>query len=345
MTKEGTAFSGSEGAERIRQLAWGYIPAALIGVMIELGVPDLLADGAKPISEIAAAAHANEDALYRMLRTLASFGVFTETSGRTFALTSAGNCLRSGVPGSLRGYVRWVTNGLIFRSYADLMHSAKTGENALEHALGQPLFSHLQSNPQLSQTFNDGMTSFSQLVSSAVLEAYDFSGIKVLADIGGGEGALLSSIVQKYPAMRGLLLDQPHVLAGARKRFAQSGLAERCSAAPVDFFQGVPPGADAYLMKSILHDWDDQRASVILKNCREALRNVAGGKLILVEGIVPAGNDPHMVKISDMQMLVLLGGRERTREEFQALLDHSGFRLTAVVPTQTFVSVIEATPH
>ncbi|HXN21483.1 MAG TPA: methyltransferase [Candidatus Dormibacteraeota bacterium] len=345
MMKEGTGFPANEGAERIRQLAWGYIPAALIGVIIELGVPDLVANGAKTTSEIAAAAHANEDALYRMLRTLASFGVFTETSGRRFALTSAGNCLRSDVPGSLRGYVRWVTNGLIFRSYAEVMHSAKTGENAMEYVLGESLFSHLQTNPELSQTFNDGMTSFSQLVSKAVLEAYDFSGIKVLADIGGGEGALLSSIVQKYPAMRGLLLEQAHVLAGAHKRFAQSGLAERYSAAPVDFFKGVPAGADAYLMKSILHDWDDERASVILKNCREALRNVEGGKLILVEGIVPPGNDPHMVKISDMQMLVLAGGRERTREEFQALLEESGFLLTAVVPTQTFVSVIEATPQ
>lgn len=343
--KEGTAFPPGEGAERIRQLAWGYIPAALIGVMIELGVPEIIGDGEKPIREIAAAAKANEDALYRMMRTLASFGVFTEISGRRFVLTSAGNCLRGDVPGSLRGYVRWITNGIIFRSYAAALQTAKTGEPALEKVAGEPLFEHLQKNPELSRTFNDGMTSFSQLVSKGVLEAYDFSGVKVLADLAGGEGALLSSIVQKYPEMRGLLLEQAHLVEGARKRFAQLGLAERCSAAPVDFFKSVPRGADAYMMKSIIHDWDDARAGVILKHCREALRDVEGGRLILVEGVVPPGNEPHMVKLADIQMLILAGGRERTREEFQALLEHSGFRLTRVVSTETFMSVIEARPE
>lgn len=344
MIKEGTGLEGSEGAERIRQLAWGYIPAALIGVVMELGIPDLIGDKAKPISEIAAAAEANEDALYRMLRTLASFGILTESNGKLFALTSAGTCLRSDVPGSLHGYVRWVTNGLLFRCYADLLHCAKTGENALEHVLGESLFSYMHHTPELSKIFNDGMTSFSQIVSKGVLDTYDFSGIKVLADLGGGEGALLASIVQKYPGMRGLLLEQAHVVPGARKRFEQSALADRCSAEPVDFFKSVPSGADAYMMKSIIHDWDDERATVILKNCREALRDVERGRLILVEGVVPPGNEQHMVKISDMQMLVLAGGRERTREEFQNLLAPSGFRMTAVIPTQTFVSVLEALP-
>ena len=342
MVKEGTGFSASEGAERVRQLAWGYIPAALIGVIIELGIPDLLADGANPIGEIAAAAHANEDALYRMLRTLASFGIFTESSGRRFALTSAGRCLRSDVPESLRGYVRWATSGFLFRSYAELMYSAKTAEPVVEHVFGGSLFSYLQSNPELSRIFNDGMSSFSQIVSKAVLEAYDFSGIKVLADVGGGEGALLSAILQRYPAMRGLLVEQEHVLAGARKRFQESALADRVGSMPADFFKCVPAGADAYLMKSIIHDWDDHRASVILRNCHEALRNVERGRLILVEGVIPPGNEPHMAKLADIQMLVLAGGRERTREEFQQLFGQSGFRMTAVVPTQSFVSVVEA---
>lgn len=231
MAKEATK-SAKEGAERERlcQLALGYIPAALIGVITELGIPDLLADGAKPVGEIAAATHANEDALYRMLRTLASFGVFTESSGRRFALTSTAIYLRTDVPASLRGYVRWMTNAFLFRNYAELMHSAKTA-------------------------------------------------------------------------------------------------------------------ADAYLMKSIIHDWDDQRAGVILKNCRQALRNVPRGRLILVEPVIPPGSDPHMSKLADIQMLVLAGGRERTREEFQTLLGQSGFGMTAVVPTQSFVSVVEAVPQ
>src|SRR3989442_2844894 len=165
MAKEGIR-SANEGAERERlcQLALGYIPAALIGVITELGIPDLLAVGAKPVGEIAAATHANEDALYRMLRTLASFGVFAESSGRRFALTSTGAYLRSDVPGSLRGYVRWMTNAFLFRNYAELMRSAKTAEPVVQHVFGESLFSHLQSNPELSRIFNDGMTSFSQLV-------------------------------------------------------------------------------------------------------------------------------------------------------------------------------------
>jgi len=345
MMKEGTGLAASEGAEKIRQLATGYIPAALLGVIIELGIPDLLAEKIKPVSELAAATHANDDALYRMLRTLSSFGIFTESSGRRFSLTAAGRYLRSDVPDSLRGYMRWVTNSFLFRNYADLMYSAQTAQPAVEHVFGKPLFSHLQTCPELSRIFNDGMTSFSQMVSTALLEAYDFSGIKVIADLGGGRGAIKDAILQKYPAMNGLLLEQEYVLEGARTRFQESGLAERCGTIAVDFFQSVPTGADAYLMKGIIHDWDDHRAGIILKNCCDALRKVEPGRLILVEAIVPQGSEPHMSKLTDMQMLVLAGGRERTREEFQQLLAHSGFRMTVVVPTQSFVSVVEAVPQ
>ena len=343
--KEGTGLAASEDAEQIRRLATGYIPAALLGVVIELGIPDLLAEKTKPVSDLAAATHTNDHALYRMLRTLSSFGIFTESSGRRFSLTSAGRYLRSDVPDSLRGYMRWVTNSFLFQNYADLMYSAQTGQPAVDHLFGKPLFSHLQTSPELSRIFNDGMTSFSQMVSTALLQAYDFSGIKVIADLGGGQGALLAAILQKYPSMQGLLLEQEYVLEEARKHFQESGLAGRSGTMAVDFFQSVPTGADAYLMKSIIHDWDDQRAGVILKNCREALRNVEPARLILVEAIVPEGSDPHMSKLTDMQMLVLAGGRERTREEFQQLLARSGFRMTAVLPTRSFVSVVEAVPE
>jgi hypothetical protein len=345
MTKNVAGFPADEGAERLRQLAWGYIPAALIGVIIELGIPDLLAGRTMPASEIAAANHANEDALYRMLRALAGFGIVTESSGRCFALTSTGRRLRSDVSDSLRGYIRWATDPFLFRNYADLMYSAKTGEPAVAHVFGGSLFSHLQADPELSRIFNDGMTSFSQMVSRAVLEAYDFSGIKVIADVGGGEGALLALILQNHPAMQGLLLEQEHVLPGARKRFEALGLADRCRCSAVDFFKSVPAGADAYIMKSIIHDWDDRRAAIILKNCREALRSVERGKLLLVEATIPSGNDPHVAKVYDMQTLVLAGGRERTRDEFQKLLAQAGFRLIAVIPTQSFVSVVEAVPQ
>jgi len=313
------AFSANESEGHIRQLALGYIPSALIGVVVELGIPELLAGDTRPIAEIASACHADEQALYRILRTLASYGMFIETPGRRFALTSAGRLLRGDVPNSQRGYVRWMTSSFILRLYADLMNSAKTAQPAVDHVFGKPLFSYLQSNPELSRIFNDAMTSFSQIVTEAVLEAYDFSRIKVLADVAGGEGALLAAILHRYPAMRGLLLEQEHVVAGARKRLTQSGLTDRCSTGAVDFFNGVPAGADAYLMKSIIHDWDDERAIIILRNCREALRNVEGGRLLLVEPIVPPGNEPHVSKLTDIQMLVMTGGCERTREGIPAI--------------------------
>jgi len=225
------------------------------------------------------------------------------------------------------------------------MHAAKTGEPTVEHVFGAPVFGHLRADSQLSRIFNEGMTSFSQSVSRAVLEAYDFSGIKVIADLGGGEGALLAAILQKYPAIQGMLLEQEHVVPGAQRRFEALGLAKRCHCSPVDFFKSVPAGADTYLMKSIIHDWDDPRAGNILRNCREVLRSVEHGKLLLVDAVVPSGNDPHVTKVYDIQMLVLTGGRERTRDEFHKLLAESGFRLTAVVPTKTLVSVIEAVPQ
>jgi O-methyltransferase domain len=342
MIKKQTGLAANEGAEQIRQLATGYIPAAILGVILELGIPDLLSDKTKPVSELATATHANDDALYRMLRTLSSFGIFTESSGRRFALTPAGRYLRSDVSDSLHAYVRWVTNSFLFQNYADLMYSAQTGHPTVDHLFGKSFFGYLRTSPELSRIFDDAMTSFSQMVSTALLQAYDFSGIKVIADLGGGQGALLATILHKYPAMHGLLLEQESVLPGARSRFEEAGLTERCATMAVDFFQSVPTGADAYLMKSIIHDWDDQRAGVILKNCREALRNVESGRLILVEAIVPQANKPHMSKLTDIQMLVLAGGRGRTREEFQQLLAHSRFRMIRVVPSQSFVSIIEA---
>lgn len=345
MATESIEIRADDGIGRLRQLAWGYIPAALIGVIVELGIPDLLLDGMKTAGELSAATQTNEDALYRVLRTLAGFGICTENGARTFALTSAGRYLRSDVPDSIRGYVLWVTSPFLIRNYAALMHAVKTGGPTVDHVFGRPFFSHLQSDPELTRTFNEGMTSFSEWVSSAVLSAYDFSGIKILADLAGGEGALLAAIVGKYPEMRGLLFEQDHVLQGARRRFQALGLADRCSCAAVDFFQEVPPGADVYLMKSIIHDWDDKRAQVILRNCREALRNIKSGKLLLVEAVIPSGSAFDMSKIFDMQMMVIAGGRERTQEEFQRLLADSGFRMTAVLSTQSVLSIVEAVPE
>ncbi len=327
-------------AQLLTQIATGHIVASALQVAVRLGIPDRLAAGSRTAAELAADAGVNEDALYRVLRALASLGVFDETATRRFALTSAGSMLRTGVPGGMRDMALWITSPFHFRVYAELMHSVRTGEPAAERVTGMPVFEYFQHDRELSETFNDAMTGFSKQVIPAALEAYDFNGIGVLVDIAGGHGAVLTAILQKYPRMRGILFDLEHVVAGARPRIAGMGLGDRCATESGDFFKAVPAG-DAYIMKHIIHDWDDDRALTILRNIRTAMGGTRG-KVILLESVLPAGNAPDFGKVIDLEMLAMPGGRERTAEEFDALFARAGFELTRIVPTQSPLSVIEA---
>lgn len=326
---------------QLLQLVTGYMPAVCLHAAAKLKIADLLAGGPKPVSQLAREAQGvHEGALYRILRGLASVGVFSEIAPRTFANTPASDLLRAGVPGSVRDIALWLGNPLHMRVFAETLYSVETGRTALKRVTGFESFDYFKQNPADDEVFNAAMTAFSAQFAPPALEAYDFSGLGTLADIGGGHGFLLGSILQEHPDLRGIVFDQPHVVADAKPRIESLGLASRCEIAPGDFFQAVPP-ADSYLMKSIIHDWDDDRAVAILKNCAAAMRR-SNGKVILLELVVYPGNDPDMGKWIDLEMLLMAGGRERTEAEYAELFSTAGLRLTRVIRTKSPMCVIEA---
>ena len=327
-------------AQHLMQLSTGYIASTCVYLAVKLRLPDLLAAGPRTSTDLARELSVNEDALFRVMRTLASLGVFEEKSSRTFANTLASSMLRSASPGSLYEMVLWMSDPFHFQVYANALHSVQTGSPAAEKTLGVPVFEWFPKNPDESEVFNNAMTTFSAMVIPAVLEVYEFSGIGTLIDVAGGHGHVLTSILQNYPSMHGVLFDLDHVLAGARPVIESLGLSDRCRTVSGDFFRAVPAGGDAYIMKHIIHDWDDERATTILKNIRSAMNH--GGRVILVDSVVTPGNQPDFAKIIDLEMLLMPGGRERTEEEFRELFARSGFQLTRIIPTKSPLSVIEA---
>ncbi|HEY7056071.1 MAG TPA: MFS transporter [Vicinamibacterales bacterium] len=325
----------------IDQIATGHVVAAALHVVLRLGIPDRLSSGPRTIAELARDSRTHEDALYRVMRALASVGIFEEMSTRRFRLTAAGEMLRQEVPGSYHALALWWTAPFGFQVFADLMHSVRTGQPAAESVTGMPIFDYFTRHPEVSTMFNEAMSGFSDVVVAAALKAYDFSGINLLVDVAGGHGAVLTAILRAYPRMQGVLFDLDHVTAGARPRIEAAGLHDRCRAESGDIFTSVPAGGDAYIMKHIIHDWDDERAGVILRNIRTALHD-RPGRVILLERLMAAGNEPDFNKVYDLQMLAGPGGRERTEDEFRSLFARSGFALTRVVPTASPLSVIEA---
>ena len=328
-------------AEQVLQIAMGYMASSALYVAIALNVPDELAGGPKDVSALARACGANEDALYRVLRLLASMGMFAEQSPRKFALTPASDLLRKDVPGSLRGMAVFLPDPFHLRVYAELMHSVMTGQPAADKALGVPVFEYLAQHPDYSRVFNDAMTALSAPVIGAAIEAYDFSTIGTLVDVAGGHGEVLMSILKACPNVRGILADVDHVIEGAKPRIAAAGLSSRCEAVAIDFFKSVPAGGDAYVMKHIIHDWDDERASLILRNIGTAMGSKRG-KVILLEMVLRGAGELDLGKLLDIEMLAMPGGRERSAEEFKALFARSGFEMTKVVPTKSPLSVVEA---
>ncbi len=329
-------------AQHLMQIGTGYMLSAALYVAAKLDVADQIGDGPpKHVADLAKTAGVTEDGLYRVLRALSMVGIFAETAPRTFALTPAASLLRAHVPGSLRDMALFMPNPLHFQIYPEMLYSVQTGKAAADKVLGMPPFEYLAQHPEESEVFNKAMTSFSAGIVPAVLDAYDFGGIGVLADIAGGHGIVLGSILQRYPQMRGILFDLEHVVAGASALDAL-GVRNRVQTIGGDVFKQVPAGADAYLMKHIIHDWNDERSAVILRNIRTALGDRPGGKVILLEAVIAGGNDPDFAKVLDLEMLLFPGGRERTKEEFSALLANTGFELTRIVPTKSPVSVIEA---
>ena len=305
----------------------------------ELGIADLLKDGPRSSSDIAARIGAAEDGVYRLLRALAGIGVLTESEGEGFALTARGACLQSDVPGSMRDYARFLGHDLVWRPWGHLVQSITSGKPTSDVVFGMPIFDYARSHPEAAAAFNAGMTSLSAIETLGVVNAYDFAGIRTLVDVGGGQGWLLASILKANSPMRGVLLELPHVVESARSLLEREAVGDRCDTVGGDFFTAVPNGGDAYIMKRVLHDWDDERSIRILQNCRQAMN--PGGKILVVEVVVGSPNASTFATFLDLQMLVMTGGRERTVKEFQALYEESGFKLARIVATKAPVSVVE----
>ena len=301
----------------------------------ELGIADIVNSGALTAAEIAKKVDANPDALYRILRALASVGVFREMEGGKFGQTPMSECLRRDVAGSMRAWARVLGAGWQWEMLGNLLTTARTGKKAWASGV---FWEYFAEHKEDGQVFNQAMTSFSASEISPVLESYDFSGIHKLMDVAGGYGSLLAAVLKAHPGMQGILFDAPPVIEGARGEIEAAGLADRCQLASGDFFAAVPPGSDAYMMKHIIHDWDDEDALKILKNCHAAMR--PGGKLLVLESVIAPGNEPSQGKLLDIEML-LIGGRERTEEDFRKLFASAGFELTRIVATPSPVSVVE----
>jgi SAM-dependent methyltransferase len=336
-----TATSTMPPPVALLELMNGYWITQAIAVAAELGVADELAGGPRRIEDVAAAVGADPRALRRLARALAMIGVLDEGTEGRFGLTPLGDCLRDDAPGSLRALARMRGSDWQWRAWRELGHSVRTGETAFDHVHGMPMFDYLTRRDRAAgELFDRAMISHATQMHTAAAHAYDFGRHRVVVDVGAGYGTLLEAVLGRHSALQGVAFDLPPVLAGTRERLG--GLGDRCEFAPGDFFDSVPAGGDAYLLSHIVHDWDDDRALAILRNCRRAI--TGGGRLLVLEMIVPDGPEPHFSKLLDLEMLVQLGGRERTLEEYRELLAAAGFEITEVVSTPTPVSVIVAVP-
>jgi len=324
------------------QMATGYWVSQAIYVAAKLGIADLLKDGPQSCVALASDTGADAASLFRLMRALASVGVFSHAGKDCFALSRLAESLQTDTPGSLKAMV--MTLGEIhYQACGNLLHnSVQTGSPAFNHVFGSSFFDYLQQNGDVGAAFNRGMTNLALMLAYAVLMAYDFTGISSIVDIGGGEGKLLRKILELNPEMRGAVLDLPATIETANQQLSDDTCGGRCSYIGGDFFESVPPGADAYLLCGVVHDWDDNRVITILRNCRRAMTK--NGRLLLVDMVVPDTDSESFSKLLDLNMLVMTGGRERTQAEFCGLLDASDYRLTRIVPTMAPQSVIEAVP-
>ncbi len=320
---------------QLNAMITGFRLSAALGVAAELGISDLLATGPRRLDELAAATSTHEDTLHRLLRALATVGVYDEQDGR-WSVTELGEGLRSDVPGTLRPLARTLSSPALWAAYGHLAHSVRTGENAFEARHGVDVWTHRRDHPEENAVFNDNMTALTSGVAEAVAASYDFADMSTVVDVGGGQGILLEAVLAQHPHLTGTVFDLPHVVAQAPM---SAELAPRWSSASGSFFEEVPP-ADAYLMKSIIHDWPDDRCVDILRVCRAGLN--PGGAVLLVEVVLGRPGYESFAAFSDLNMLVLPGGRERTEEEHAALFAAAGLRLASVVHTPSRSSIVEA---
>ncbi len=322
-------------AQQFIRLGMGFAVSQGLRVMIELGIGDLLAGGEKPVEELARAAGADSDALYRVMRLLAPEGVFSEVQPRRFVLTEIGAVLRSDRPGP-REFVRMI-NEEPYLAFEKLLHSVRTGKPAFDEVFGSPRFDWLSHHPEQAALFQRAMVALGQGSNEGVAEAYDFGPYTRVVDVGGGHGQLLSAILARNPHLNGVLLDLPSGVAAARQ--GAGGALPRTEFVAGDFFDSVPAG-DVYVIKKVIHDWNDERAIAILRNCRRAM--LPNGRVLVAETLVPRGDEPSQIKSIDVVMLAVTGGLERTEEQYAGLFEAAGLKLERVLPTKAPISIIEA---
>jgi hypothetical protein len=330
----------AETEQLIRMVCSAALSRAVCSIA-ELGVADQIEPGSpQAVESLARGTGTHERSLYRILRFLAGNRIFEEKGHRQFDHTPLSQCLRSDAEGSFRAAARMLHR--VYPSWDGLHHSAITAESAFNKVFGQPLFDYVGTHPDVAPIFDAAMSAFHNHETAAMLEAYDFSGVHCLADIGGGNGSLIGAVLQRYPKLRGLLFELSHVAGRARDSLKAYGIDSRCSVIEGDCFESLPGGADTYLFRHIVHDWTDEQSVQILNNCRKVIPQ--NGRLLIIEAVVPIGNEPSSVKDFDMLMMAVTGGIERTEEEYRLLFKQAGFQLSCITPTTSLVSVVEGKP-
>ncbi len=324
------------------EMARGHWLTSFVYVAADMGLADCLAEGPRTAAELAQATGCDAPALYRFMRTLAGMGVFTEDASSRFSLAPLGEALRTDVPGSVRSAVLTLASPFFTRPASELHYSIKTGKTAFEKVFGMPTFEWLAKHPVEASMFSATMVGVHGAEPEAVAKAYDFSQFEIVVDIGGATGNLLATILSHHNKPRGILFDLPHVVCDAPALLKARGLTNRIAIESGSFFETAPAAHGCYLLSHIIHDWSEAQCLTILGNCRRAM--APDSRLLIIETVLPTGNVPHPGKLSDMVMLAIPGGQERTEPEYSELLGKAGFRLTRVVPTNSAVGVVEALP-
>lgn len=320
----------------------GFQVSQAVHVAAVLGIADLLSSGTRDVDGLAKATRTHAGSLYRLLRALSSGGVLREEEDRKFSLTPMGEYLRSDIPGSRASWAKLIGRENYWQAWGALSQSIRTGETAFDHVHGSSVWAYRSTRPEESDIFDHAMATITEQIASAAIEAFDFGRYHHLVDLGGGQGAFIGKVLATLPGAQGTLFDQPHVVAQADRTLDPLGVKSRCQVVGGDFFQSVPAGGNAYILKWILHDWDDAASLAILKSCRRAIRE--DGVLVVVEHVIGPANIAPDGKFMDLNMLVITGGIERTQDEFSALFESAGFRLTRVVPTKSPLSIVEGIP-
>lgn len=335
--KENDMENTGKSEQVLNQMIVGSWVTQAIYVSAEIGIADLLAIDPCTVEELAEETRTHPASLYRVLRALASVGIFREDAEGRFSLTEMGNLLRSDAPGSKRS-LAIMAGAEFYRSWGGLLSSVETGGAAFDKVFGKQFFRYMSENPDRWRIYDAAMTGVHDSETIPVLDAYDFRQFQTIVDIGGGNGLALAAILRRHTEARGILFDLPDVAKRAREVMARAGVPDRCRIVGGDFFESVPAAGDAYLLRHVIHDWEDREAVAILANCRDAMR--PGGKVLVVETVIPNGNEPCFGKWLDLMMLVV-GGRERTEDQYRELFSAAGLRLARIVPTTHEVSIIE----